>query len=302
MNYFDMRTIVLSYMITNVVCVWFIMLLWRQNRRRFAGTTFWAVDFVFQAVALFLIVMRGTIPDWMSIVFSNTLVIVGAILGLMGYERFVGKRGPQIHNYFLVIIFIVIQSYFFIVQPNLKARSLNIAVALLLVCFQAVWLMWRRIDPGMRSMTFGVGAVNFLYCLVSCARIAYYFVTPNVGSNYFQPALFEALVLVFYQVTFILLTYSIVLMVNKRLIMEVGAQEVVLREGKEKARLERDQIELILKTAQDGFWLVDASTGHLVEVNEAASSMLGYTREELLTRGLADIDAQWSPEELGREM
>ena len=78
--------------------------------------------------------------------------------------------------------------------------------------------------------------------------------------------------------------------------------EEALREREERERLERDRLELILKTAQDGFWLVDASTGLLIEINEASSSMLGYTREELLTRGLTDIDAQWSPEEIGREM
>ena len=45
---------------------------------------------------------------------------------------------------------------------------------------------------------------------------------------------------------------------------------------------------MILKTAQDGFWLVDASTGRLVEVNDASCFMLGYTREELLARVPAD--------------
>ena len=151
-----MRTIVFGYMVTTIICVWFVVLLWRQNRNRFAGTAFWVVDFVFQAAALFLIVMRGAIPDWISMVLSNTLVIVGAILGFVGLERFMGKRGPQIQNYLLVILFIFVQSYFAFVQPNLTARVLNIAVALLLVCFQSVWLMWRRVEPGLRSLTFGV--------------------------------------------------------------------------------------------------------------------------------------------------
>jgi len=85
-------------------------------------------------------------------------------------------------------------------------------------------------------------------------------------------------------------------------ITERKRAEEKLRESEEEQKLERDRLELILKTAQDGFWLVDVSTGHLVDVNEAASSMLGYTREELLKRGLADIDAQWSPEEIGPEV
>ncbi len=47
MNFLDMRTIIFSYVITDIVCVWFVVLLWWHNRNRFEGTTFWAVDFVF---------------------------------------------------------------------------------------------------------------------------------------------------------------------------------------------------------------------------------------------------------------
>jgi PAS domain-containing protein len=62
--------------------------------------------------------------------------------------------------------------------------------------------------------------------------------------------------------------------------------EEALRESAERHRLERDRLQLILETAQDGFWLVDASTGCLVDVNEAASSILG-----LYPRGIADVRA-----------
>ena len=78
MNLLDMRTIVLINVVTDIVCVWFVVMLWLQNRERFAGTAFWVLDFVFQTAALILIVLRGAIPDWMSMVLSNTLVIAGA--------------------------------------------------------------------------------------------------------------------------------------------------------------------------------------------------------------------------------
>ncbi|MBU1858240.1 MAG: PAS domain S-box protein, partial [Verrucomicrobia bacterium] len=80
-------------------------------------------------------------------------------------------------------------------------------------------------------------------------------------------------------------------------------KEVTERKKAEETLLESERrYRTIIQTAMDGFWLVDAATGRLVDVNASASSMLGYTREEFLARGLADIDAQWSPEELGREM
>jgi len=267
-----MRTIVFSYLITNIICVLFVVLLWRQNRNRFAGTAFWVVDFIFQAVALFLIVMRGTIPDWASMVLSNTLVIVGAILGFVGQERFLAKKGPQIQNYLLVILFISVHSYFSLVQPNLAVRNINIAAALLLVCFQSVWLMWHRVEPGRRSLTFGVGMVNLLYCLVSSVRIAHFFVAPHVDNNYMLPAFFEALMLLSYQVLFILLTYSFVLMVNKRLIMEVRTQE--------------EKFSRAFHSAPYAITITRPSDGKIIEVNEKFSAISGYGRNEVLSNSV----------------
>jgi PAS domain S-box-containing protein len=270
-----MRTIVLSYMVTNIVCVVFVALLWRQNRKRFAGTAFWVVDFIFQSVALFLIVMRGAIPDWISMVFSNTLVTVGAILGFMGLERFLGKKGSQIHNVLLVIIFIFVHGYFALVQPDLAARNLNLALALLLICFQSVWLVWRRVEPGLRSLAFGVGAVNSLYCLLSLVRIAHYFITPHADNNYFQPVLFEALVLVSYQVLFILLTYSFILMVNKRLLMQIGTQE--------------EKFSKAFHSAPYAITLTRPSDGTIIDVNETFLSMTGYRRTEVIGKKTIDL-------------
>jgi PAS domain S-box-containing protein len=275
MNLLDMRTIVFSYVVTNIICVWFIVLLWRQSRDRFAGIAFLAIDFIFQAAALILIVLRGTVPDWISMVLSNTLVVTGAILGFMGLERFVGKKGPQIHNYLLVTLFIFIHGYFVFVQPSLAVRNLNIASALLLVCVQSVWLMWRRVEPGLRSLTFGVGLVNFLYCLVSVIRILQFFFGAHTENNYFQSGLFEALVLVSYQVLFLLLTYSLVLMVNKRLLMQIGTQE--------------EKFAKAFHSAPYAITLTRPSDGKIVEVNETFFSITGYDRTEVVGKNTVDL-------------
>ncbi|MCF7886753.1 MAG: PAS domain S-box protein, partial [Candidatus Marinimicrobia bacterium] len=56
------------------------------------------------------------------------------------------------------------------------------------------------------------------------------------------------------------------------------------------------QYKKIIKTAIDGFWLVDKK-GNILEVNAAACKMLGYTQEEILSKNINDIDALESQEE-----
>ena len=110
MNFLDVRTVIFINVITNCLCTLVIVLLWFQNRNRFEGTFFWVVDFCFQTVALFLIILRGSVPDWMSMVLANTLVIAGAFLGYMGLDRFFGKKSTQVHNYMLLAAFACIHT------------------------------------------------------------------------------------------------------------------------------------------------------------------------------------------------
>lgn len=57
-----------------------------------------------------------------------------------------------------------------------------------------------------------------------------------------------------------------------------------------------ERYNVVKSTSMDGFWVVDRH-GKVVEVNDACCHMLGYSREELLTLSLQQIDATESAEE-----
>jgi diguanylate cyclase (GGDEF)-like protein/PAS domain S-box-containing protein len=57
------------------------------------------------------------------------------------------------------------------------------------------------------------------------------------------------------------------------------------------------QYRTIIEASQDGFWVTDAQ-GRLLEVNETYARLSGYTREELLTMRITDLEAQETPEKI----
>ena len=59
--------------------------------------------------------------------------------------------------------------------------------------------------------------------------------------------------------------------------------------------------DIILGTSPDGFWIVDLE-GRLQEVNDAYCKMVGYSREELLSMHVADIEANESPDDVQERM
>lgn len=62
-----------------------------------------------------------------------------------------------------------------------------------------------------------------------------------------------------------------------------------------------EQYKTIVRTALDGFWLTDIK-GQLLDVNEAYCQLIGYSREELLTMNISDIEAVERAEETAKHI
>ena len=58
---------------------------------------------------------------------------------------------------------------------------------------------------------------------------------------------------------------------------------------------------LIIRTAMDGFWLIDIK-GRILEVNDSYCRLIGYSRQELLTMSVFDLRANEKPEDTKRHI
>jgi len=64
---------------------------------------------------------------------------------------------------------------------------------------------------------------------------------------------------------------------------------------------EQERFSAILQMASDGFWIVN-DEGRIVFINDAYCRIAGYTREELLSMSIADLEAEESPEIIRKHM
>ncbi|GEM_PF-537293 len=281
MNILDVRTIMFSHIFTDLVCTLVLIFLWYQTRKHFSGISFWILDFACQTAGSILIVLRGGIPDWVSMGVSNTLVIAGALSGYIGLSVFVGKKSPQVHNYILLAIFVAVQHYFILIQPNLEVRTANISIALLVICFQCVWLLLHRVEPARRRITQNVGIVFCVFCLISIARIVGIALSPMANDNLFQSSLFDTLILVSYQFLLILLTFGMTLMVNKRLLEEFEIQE--------------EKFSKAFRSSSYAITLTRMSDGKILDVNNKFVSLSGYRADEVIGKTTLELDL-WADE------
>jgi PAS domain S-box-containing protein len=252
-----------------------MVMVWIQNRKHFSGTIFWVANFTIQTIALALIALRGTVPDWLSMVLSNTLVIAGNILGLIGLEYFAGIRKKHIFNWILLAIFAFIHFWFSIINPDLPIRNLNLASTFLIIGLQVFWLVAFRLKGEMKRLTLSIGIIFMLYCLVNTGRIVNFFTAKHPGNDYFEPNGFESSVLVFYQMLFILLTYALVMMFNKRLRLKISKQE--------------ERYSKAFNSSPYAILISRLTDGEILEINDGFSNITGYSYSEAIGKTTKEL-------------
>ena len=270
MNFLDVRTVIFSHVLTDAICTIVLALLWSQDRKRLKGLNFWLGDFIFQTTAVLVIILRGSIPDWISIGFSNILVLIGALLGYIGLARFIDSEVPQWHNYGLLTILSAIHLYFGLIRPNLEARDLALAIGLLIICAECVWLTMLRGRKSMHQAMRPVGLVFALFCLVSVIRIVVILFNPNASNDFFQTGAYETLTLLAYQLLLILLAFSLALAVNRWFLVGVQTEE--------------EKFNKAFRSSPYAITLSRLSDGKIQEVNDGFQSITGYLPAEVIGR------------------
>jgi PAS domain S-box-containing protein len=283
----DMRTVLIRYVISNVLCILVIATLWKQGRKVFVGPGFWLADYILQFLALLLIVLRGTLPDTVSIMGGTPLILGGTLLMYTGLERHLGKTSRQRYNVTLWIISIFVQAYFAFVRPSMLARNLNLSLGLLLICCQIAWLMLRRVEADMRSTTRVVGVIFVIFCLVSVFRVFVDLALP-LENDLFKMGLYDTLVIVTYQILFICLTFALFLMVNRRLVAELRT-DIGNRIRTEEALFRSEQkYSIAFHNIPDALVITSMQDGKIIEANEHFFQLAGCTKEE--TSGKTTLD------------
>jgi PAS domain S-box-containing protein len=307
----DIRTVIFSYVISNAICTIVMASMWLRNRRRFTGLGFWLADFAIQSIALLLAVSRGILPDFITIVMPNTLVIAGTILMLIGLERFTGERAyptpyggtagmmSQLHNYILLAVFICVYTWVTFFQPSQLNRTIAFSLALIFVLAQSTWLMFRRVKPHLRSITSGVGIIFLVACLIALSRIIVDLMV-DPGNDFFKFGLYDTLYVLVNQMLFIGLTFGLVLMVNRRLIANMEF-DINRRKQTEAALQEsHDLFTKVFHLTPAAMIITRLADGCIVEVNNGFEQMLGYQLEEVIGHSVIEINIYDDPNEWKR--
>ena len=234
MQLLDTRTIVLTFLASSALCTVLIAMTWQAHRRRFDGLGLWLADFLLQTSMLALIALRGQVPDLLSIVTANSLGITGTAFLCIGLTRFLGMR-PRVWQQLTVVpAFVAVESYFTYVQASLAARNVAVSATTLVLCAQAANLLLRRVGPELRGAARPPGFVLLAYCIVSAVRIGVTLTQLPENDFFRDTTATDALVIVVINLLYVALTFSLVLMISRRLAASAEQKHNETRQAAEK--------------------------------------------------------------------
>ncbi len=270
----DIRTVFTTYLISAAICTGVMAFLWWRNRQQWAGQGGWLAGFGAHLAALTLVLLRDTAPDFLSIILAGLLFVASPLLIYEGLSRFTQRRVAQIHNLVLLLAFVAVHVAFTFVRPDLAARELNLSVVSFVFCAQCAWLTLQKAPPSLPS-TRWLSTVWIGYCLTSLARIALVLTHPPNDASFFKSTNADAWIFVSYQMLFILLTFGLGALVNRRLALYLQLQSEALN-------LSQDKFAKIFHASPNAVLITRARDGMVIEVNGSFSQLSGYARDEVV--------------------
>jgi len=155
---FETRTLVVVALVVALVPGAIGALVW-QTSKSYPGR--WALGNLLAAVTLFLYSLRGSAPDWISIVLANGVALVAGIGFLQGIRAF---RGLPIRWYpecSLGLVALLAVAFFRYVTDDINLRILVMSIALGSIGFASGVTLLKEMPRG-RQVGFAVTGVVFI--------------------------------------------------------------------------------------------------------------------------------------------
>ena len=283
----DFRTVVLGGFILFCVCTMLVGALWRQSRGRFCGLGYSFLGFILISLGLGLMFLRGIVGPFPSVVMVNGLIIGGLLSGLVGLENFLGLEGSHRKDFILWAIFMSAIVYFTYQEPSTPKR---------IACFSSsmIYFSWRYIriaivdaDRSRRKLTVGLGLVFLGYLILGLLRIAAaLFLYRDTHSLDLPSGAIEIFFGYAQQTLIILWAYSLNLMVNKRLMLDLDKERV--------------KFASIFNGSPHGIVLTRLSDGEIIDANPGLARIVGLDHEKIVGKTVLDIGFWTSMDERSR--
>jgi len=273
----DLNTLRLISMVSFAGFAFATLMLWRlvpQER----GLRDWALATILLAIGMLLLGLRGTIPDFASIVIANSTIILG--IGFL----YVGTRSllyiPPDRNWHWLATGIVFLICIF--APDLTTRVAGtsiIYVPFLLACAVFFWRageLQLKVIKRISALLFSVGAILFLFRAFNPPK--------DIVSSTFitTPSWIEIVPYVYAILISMWLPLTLLLIVSIRLQYQRSDALALSESTNRDLQESEEKYRLLTENAKEVIWTLDPKSLRFLYVSPSVFKIRGYTPEEIM--------------------
>lgn len=285
----DMRTAFVTYELLTIVGALLLFVLWTQNKKQFPEVRLWFLSYVLASFGIGLIILRGVIPDWLSMIGGNGLIALSWEPLLVGLERHFKVRRSRIPNLIFVVTLVVVIAYYAIVDPTLAARNIAIALAICYFSVRCAVLVFRSVQPELYVSARIFAYSTALMAVTAMARIAIVMNSLDT-TEFFHEASIDVFIIMMWQMLTIGMFFGLMLIINGQLAEELKA-DISKRELAE-AELTRskNKFSIAFENVPAAILISEQSTGKIIEANHSFFTMMQTEPSETIGKSSVDLN------------
>lgn len=261
----DIRSLLFILMLATTI-EWLAMLFVWLFRKTYPGFGLWTAGNAVFAAAFLLLGLRGIIPDFLSIILANILIIGAAVLHYEGTLRFRQWTSQRVFGIALIVIMTVTVLYFRYVDDNIRMRIITLSLLLAVIYGLVTLALLLELPSGRRTtywLTASFFAIHSGFLLVRIVATA---LNPDIR-DLFAPNWLQPLTFLLPLLTNILWTFCFLILNSERIEMDLMVEIEGHRTAEETLAKSEEKYRLLMETLPLAVF-VDTN-GRIVYVNPA---------------------------------
>lgn len=268
----DMRTLMITYVINSLLNSLVMIIYWRQNRKYFQGISKWTLALVLQTLGFLLLSLRGLLPDFVTIVVSNVIIVVAAFIIYLGFAEFVKCESRRRVNYILIIIYAILQYLFTFTYESTSVRIILISMITAAFFIQSGMLLLNTKKHMYVPFVKTMGYASYFYVFVQCYRIFVEIVQPT--TDYFAAGSLATIGQLGNQFLTIVMVFSFIISVNSLNLANRIKNEIEIKDRERKLR------NFIDNAADWEYWI--KTDGSIEYMSPSSFKISGYSANEFI--------------------
>lgn len=213
-------TVMVNMLIVCAVCSIVVASILQPRRKDYQGLGRISALYGLHALGLCFLFLRGTLPLFWTSLVANSLIAAGFWIGLNGIEAFVGARPSRRLPLLAFLLFLALHTYGLYIQPDIHFRALNLSWFSILLSILSARRLLQPPRPDMLRFTRLTGLIYLAYAFVLILRTVIILTERGLQQHYLSSNTYESAFFIIFQIAYIFMTFFLLVMVNKRLVLD----------------------------------------------------------------------------------